>query len=784
MRNNFFNTTSKAEVIKFLEKKKLKFKIPKTSFFNIQSWNDDKKKIYKNLITEFKNKKKIIIRSSTRFEDSSQKSQAGKFLSILDVNIKDKNKFYKSVNKVILSYGKSRSNKDQILVQEMISNVYSSGVVFTKDIESGNDYYVINYDDVTGKTNTVTSGSSFYSNRILYIYKNHLNKIKSYRFKKLIHCVKNLETVLNNDLLDIEFAISKDQKFFLLQVRPISTSKKWKLINKKNIEKIFSQNEKLLSKKFKSKKKLNGNTTIFGNMPDWNPAEIIGKYPSELSYSLYKFIITDSTWAEARSIMGYKELKNEKLMNRFCGQPYIDIRSSLNSFLPKNLNNKISEKIINQGIQILKENHQFHDKIEFEISIPSFDFDTKSKIQQKFGKVLAASEQKIFLKSLKNLTIKFFKKETQFSIDNSLKKIEEINSKYKNYLKSDINDLNKILLTCKNIGTLYFSILARHAFVAKSFLNSLVNQKILTTNQVERFEQNLNTITSKILNDMLLVKQKKISKKKFMNTYGHLRPGTYDICSPRYEQIKKFKYDSSIKKNHNKNFYISRNQKNKINKLLLVNKFNINYEIFLDYIGNAISLREYSKFIFTKYLSLILEILAKHGKTKNLSREIISNINLNIFKSSNIKNITNKGLKRISLYNKNKLNFLKNIRLPSLLIDSSNIRIVPYQVNLPNFITQKKIKGYYSYLTPKNKFKNLEKKIVLIENADPGYDWIFGYNILGLVTKYGGINSHTSIRCAELSIPAVIGCGDQIFSELLKKKSIYLDCSSSAIYSI
>ena len=52
----------------------------------------------------------------------------------------------------------------------MISNVYSSGVVFTKDIENGNDYYVINYDDVTGKTNTVTSGSGFYSNRILHLW--------------------------------------------------------------------------------------------------------------------------------------------------------------------------------------------------------------------------------------------------------------------------------------------------------------------------------------------------------------------------------------------------------------------------------------------------------------------------------------------------------------------------------------------------------------------------------------------------------------------------------------
>ena len=31
---------------------------------------------------------------------------------------------------------------------------------------------------------------------------------------------------------------------------------------------------------------LYGNKTIFAQMPDWNPAEIIGKYPNRLSKSL------------------------------------------------------------------------------------------------------------------------------------------------------------------------------------------------------------------------------------------------------------------------------------------------------------------------------------------------------------------------------------------------------------------------------------------------------------------------------------------------------------------
>ena len=53
-------------------------------------------------------------------------------------------------------------------------------------------------------------------------------------------------------------------------------------------------------------------------------------------------------------------------------------------------------------------------------------------------------------------------------------------------------------------------------------------------------------------------------------------------------------------------------------------------------------------------------------------------------------------------------------------------------------------------------------KIVLIENADPGFDFLFSYKIKGLITKYGGANSHMAIRCMELGLPAIIGSGDKI----------------------
>jgi phosphoenolpyruvate-protein kinase (PTS system EI component) len=69
----------------------------------------------------------------------------------------------------------------------------------------------------------------------------------------------------------------------------------------------------------------------------------------------------------------------------------------------------------------------------------------------------------------------------------------------------------------------------------------------------------------------------------------------------------------------------------------------------------------------------------------------------------------------------------------------------------------------------------------LIESADPGYDWIFGKNPSGLITKYGGAASHMAIRCAELNLPAAIGCGEILFNKLRISSKIDLDCRQKGI---
>ena len=103
-------------------------------------------------------------------------------------------------------------------------------------------------------------------------------------------------------------------------------------------------------------------------------------------------------------------------------------------------------------------------------------------------------------------------------------------------------------------------------------------------------------------------------------------------------------------------------------------------------------------------------------------------------------------------------------------------------VSKPNFITESKVNSKIFYLKKEQNNKQIKDKIILIENADPGFDWIFNYKIKGLITKYGGVNSHMSIRCHELNIPAAIGVGEESFDKIISGDKIILNCKEKTIF--
>ena len=138
-----------------------------------------------------------------------------------------------------------------------------------------------------------------------------------------------------------------------------------------------------------------GQKTIYGVMPDWDPAEIIGVRPKPLALSLYRDLITDSIWAYQRHNYGYRNLRSFPLMTNFFGLPYIDARLSFNSFIPASLSDDVAERLANHYLQTLSKQPYLHDKIEFEIvhSCYTFDLDKKLSVLREGAFCLADNDE-------------------------------------------------------------------------------------------------------------------------------------------------------------------------------------------------------------------------------------------------------------------------------------------------------------------------------------------------------------------------------------------------------
>jgi glutamine kinase len=790
------NTLSKGRMLSSVKDKLSLFMVPKLLLISCEKWKKDPNS-YLLSLQNFFEERVIIVRSSAADEDGQVYSSAGEYDSVLNIPLGNSEKITTAINTVISSYERKRPLlvEDEVVIQEMVQNTTMSGVIFTHDLNTGAPYYVINYDDQSGLTDTVTSGEGEYSNRTLYIHRNSTNALRSDRFTRLLLAVQELEQVMESQFLDIEFALGDDLAPYLLQVRTITTQPNWNRAVAKRIDATLCGVQSFVTERFKKITGVYGQTTVLGQMPDWNPVEMIGRAPRALATSLYQALITDHAWRIARSTMGYMVPTGQPLMVKLAGQPFIDTRLSFHSYLPKGLSTEVAEKLVNRWISHLKSSPELHDKVEFEVAITTYSFDIDEKIERLIGDVLTGTEKEEFKQAHLKQTRRLIKGKSDGSLSQALDKINALDSIHteasSSNLQHNLSSLFTMVDDCIQLGTVPFSILARHGFIARTILLSLKRRGVITNDEVNQIQASVQTVASELVDDMYSMQIGAMSNGEFMTIYGHLRPGTYDIMSLRYDQMTNL-IDGSIMSHkpeqHFELFEFSQKQKQQINRFLAEDGFaDFNADNLLNYINDATVGREYGKFVFTRSVSDLLELIATFAEQNGLSRDEISHVPLNMLLNIVINSSeggVEERLRSISEKESEKHDISVAIRLPQLLTDQAGVHVIPFQVSHPNFITHKKVTAPCLRLDSEIDGVVLSGKVVIIEGADPGFDWIFSQNIAGLVTKYGGINSHMAIRCAEFGIPAAIGCGEQRFELLLKSNQVHLDCASGLINSL
>ncbi|MDB4785499.1 PEP-utilizing enzyme [Akkermansiaceae bacterium] len=778
---------TKAETLKELSN--IGYNVPEVYFFTVDEWNNSPEIILETICSLF-NGRKLAVRSSTKAEDTEDSSMAGAFESLLNVSCEIKS-IRLAVAEVIASFDDDITN--QVLVQPMVVKVAMSGVVMSHVLDDGSPYHVINYDDKTGFTDTVTSGSTI--NKTVYVYNGvDENDFDSKYLKIVLSLVRSLQKTFPSIPLDIEFAVDESLNIYLLQVRKITTIEKWnvKINDQVSARMLFLKD--YVSIIMKKRPNLFGEKTLLGFMPDWNPAEMIGVVPHPLARSLYRKLITKSTWRISRDKMGYIEMPNIDLMVSLFGRVYIDVRASINSFLPKGLKETIAEKLVNAYVERLDKNPHLHDKIEFEVVQTAFDFSFDDNFKERYPGLLNSNELLSYKNALKKITLDAVRMEEHSSLKSALRDIELLkNIQSKNKLEvvlnsfSIVDQINNLVNECIKYGTLPFSILARHGFIAESLLRSAVKKKAITEKRLIEFRRSIVTVAGEMTHDFGLVFNKELTETEYLSKYGHLRPSSYDILSPNYSNRKDL-FDGQTIRDHDliSSFELTEKEDKQINKLLKENCLqDVDANALFHYAEESIKGREYAKFIFTKHLSSILELSAKWGELKGFTRDQVSMLTITEILEVLVSPLT----KDIKAHFESKIleaeeNFkiASSFKLSYLIRSTRDVHIVPMQRSFPNFIGNQRIESDVVELTPHLEYiPQLKDKIVCIEGADPGYDWIFTRNIAGLITKYGGANSHMAIRCAEYGLPAAIGCGEQPFDRVVKAKKCLLDCQGKRL---
>ncbi|ARU57170.1 MAG: PEP-utilizing enzyme [Pseudomonadales bacterium] len=766
------HNSTKAETLHILSNcGLLSAKILPVLFFTVSQWRRAKKKCLRQ-VAECFNQQAVIVRSSSLNEDSSTASLAGAYLSLKNVETSE---LELAIEQVIASYHDDLDG-NQILIQPMLRNVIRSGVAFSHDPKTSSPYRIINWVD-NGDTSHITGGKSGRTWQGLDVPRARPPSM----LRDVCALLAELLDLVDGIPIDLEFAHTQESEekatLWLLQVRPLIIASE--LVGSDELIERLQRISDTVRTGMSAHPFLKGKTTVYGIMPDWNPAEIIGVRPKPFALSLYRELITDSIWAYQRHNYGYRNLRSFPLMTDFCGLPYIDVRVSFNSFVPADLQDNLAQKLVDHYINELLKEPRLHDKVEFEIVYSCYSFDLEDRLKKLIAYGFSESECTELAISLRSLTNRIidpleglWKKDAE--------KLEKLAQRRKIILESNLDTTERIywlLEDVKRYGTLPFAGLARAGFIAIQILKSLVSVGVLTPDDSERFMRSLKTVSGQLATDRYC-----LSKHDFLAKYGHLRPGTYDILSPRYDEKPDEYFDWSreiVKNEALEPFSLTLAQMKEISVLMSTHQLNHDVVGLFEFLQSAIELREWAKFEFTRSISDALSLMKDYGCTLGVSKEDMAYCDVASFYKIHGSTVDPGSIVKETVY-RGKLRYHETMTttLPPLITSPRDVWAFEWPDSSPNFITRKTVLAPVSGIDHP---QDIDGKIVFITNADPGFDWLFTYRIAGLVTAWGGVNSHMAIRAGELGIPAVIGAGEQLFQLWSRVKKICLYCSEGRV---
>ena len=682
------------------------------------------------------------VRSSHPQEDRVGRSQAGRFLTLLDV---EGEAIGEAVDAVFASYGEP-GVADQVLLQHSLGPVEAALVACNRAPPDGADYVSVSI--AHGKsTRAVTDGSA--ASDTWYLAPDVAPGELPAPVAAALAVVREVEAHMPRGV-DFELELAWTHScIWLLQVRPIRLPTRGDEATGRAMREVVGATLRTHGAH---------GVSLLGLMPDWNPAELLGEHPRPLGLSLFESLIADDAWWRARRMLGYARPVRPRLLCPLAGRPYVDVAASLSSLIPQGVPSALAGRLLERWIRHLAGQRHLHDRIEFDVAVTVSEFDLDARLR---SAGFDASDAALIAHALKPTTLRCLERRRLAKL------LTGFDTAGVGLRRWRAASLRVRVEAARDNLAVPFATAARCDFAAQALLHSAVRRGALASERLDALLRSVGSTAGALGAGAVLRRCR-----------DNARAGTFDILAPRHRELAPGPPAADVAE-RGERFALRAHEGRGLDRLLGEAGLTLSAAELVDVAVHAARARELGKFVFASEVSELLEIVASRAAAVGLGREAASWVPWQHWCEPG------PAVADLAEMARERHRKEARLRMPALIQVGDDLAAVCCARQRPSYIGSGRVSAPLAMVTRGGEPGGLPTAaIVAIESADPGFDWIFERAPAALLTAWGGPHSHMALRCRDLGCPAVLGIGIERFSRLTRAARLSIDFSTGAIHAI
>ncbi len=702
----------------------------------------------------------VFLRSSKNGEDSIAASEHGCYESVGPVRLSDVESVVTAIEQVIRSYNDG-CDDNLVIAQLWVDSVGSVVGAHTHGSRDIALYASVSYCR-DARSSAITAGTVNVERYVVAKAEATSPDVEGWP-RPVCAAIAVLAALESHTCtrLEIEAVFDEDERMHLLQVRPVPS--------KQLVEADTAALVKSLLNDAKSEVEiaLDRYSTVYSGMSDWNPFELLGAHPRPLAADIFDVLIGRRSWWEAREALGYDPALRGTLVTRILGRPYVDLRASCLSLLPNRIATCDRVRYADFVVKRLKADAALHDRVEIDLYAGALRFDEHNTSVLR-GAGLGSHATKIFEQRLNEhaqsiLCAQF----TELSSD-AVRFAEEVCNRRIDTCDS-FAQLSDVLECVRRELVLPFAKCARVTFFSHAVFHSARNVGLLSEDELADFQHCCAVLVESLAPNL---------------EHASRRPLMFEVSSPALAASRDEGRSSRLTASRDHSFLASFGDK--------LSTRIVRTHVLADHSRLA-------KFLQLAQRSAVYRELWKDAMGRSLSR-LFGQIQA----LSTRRKLTPENLSYLSLPTVLRLDASHEIATERLVSEAMRIYAAEHEILMPRILCSVSdltsfceggdrptfrgrglVRGEIVHVKHSHKTVDaasaIRGKVVAIDSADPGFDWVFAFEPSAMVTCFGGPHSHMAIRSAQARVPCLLGCGISMFSQICGARSVLINFESQSL---